>query len=269
MIVGAQRSGSTFLHDCLALGTSAVPSSLQKEVHYFDNKFYRSLDWYARFFRKVDAQRPEVQTYEASPYYLFHPTVPKRVNEHLPDTKILAVLRDPVERAVSHYKWMRQVGLEKRSAEDAFRHDADRMVLEEDRHYLRQFEDPLYFDFDHIHRSYLRRSMYHTQLERWLEHFDPLDIRVVRSQDLFSDTEAVLKRLSRFLGLEYTGYRGTDQTNTNESRDDIAVEHEACQFAERVLAPVRDRMQDLITPQMRVEASPEMSGSQAAGETHD
>jgi len=250
LIVGAQRSGSTFLHDCLAAATTAVPSPLQKEVHYFDNKYYRSLDWYARFFEDVGQKGPEVQTYEASPYYLFNPAVPGRVDADLPDVKILAVLREPVERAVSHYKWMRQVELETREAEDAFRADAERAHLERDERYLRNFEDPLYFDFDHIHYGYIRRSMYHTQIERWRAHFGPSDIRILRSEDLFEDTEAVLQSVADFLGLEYTGLEDTNQTNTNESRDEIEVGEAAYDIAERALTDVEEKLRAVVDPQM-------------------
>lgn len=269
LIVGAQRSGSTFLHDCLALGTSAVPSSLQKEVHYFDNKFYRSLDWYARFFQEVDAQQPEVQTYEASPYYLFHPAVPGRVDAALPDIKILAVLRDPVERAVSHYKWMRQLDLETRSAEEAFRADAGRVHLERDDQYLCNFENPLYFDFDHIHYGYIRRSMYHTQIERWRAYLGPSDIRILRSEDLFENTEPVLHSVADFLGLGYTGLEDTEQTNTNESRDEIEVGELARDIAKRSLADVEEKLRAVVDPQMIVETDAERADVQPEEPAHE
>jgi hypothetical protein len=52
LIVGAQRAGSTYLHDAISVCTDAEPSPLQKEIHYFDNKYYRRVNWYRRFFRK-------------------------------------------------------------------------------------------------------------------------------------------------------------------------------------------------------------------------
>lgn len=67
LVIGAQRSGSTFLHDTLAARTSAQCSPLQKEVHYFDNKYYKPLDWYARFFDSVDAEDNAVKAFETSP----------------------------------------------------------------------------------------------------------------------------------------------------------------------------------------------------------
>lgn len=269
LIVGAQRSGSTFLHDCLAAATSAVPSPLQKEVHYFDNKYYRSLDWYARFFEDVGNKGPEVQTYEASPYYLFNPAVPERVDAALRDIKILAVLRDPVERAVSHYKWMRQVDLETRSAEEAFRADAGRVHLERDEQYLCNFENPLYFDFDHIHYGYIRRSMYHTQIERWRAYLGPSDIRILRSEDLFENTEAVLHSVADFLGLGYTGLEDTEQTNTNESRDEIEVGEAARDIAKRALADVEEKLRAVVEPQMIVGIDPERADVQSGEPAHE
>ncbi len=269
LIIGAQRSGSTFLHDCLAAATTAVPSPFQKEVHYFDNKYYRRLGWYARFFEDVRSKRPKVQTYEASPYYLFNPAVPRRVATDLPEVKALAVLRDPGERAVSHYKWMRQVGLETRSAEEAFQADAERVYLEKDEQYLRNFEDPLYFDFDHIHHSYIRRSMYHTQVKRWLRHLGPSDIRIIRSEDLFEHTKVVLRSVARFLGLDFTGLEETEQTNNNESKDEIEVGEGAREIAEHALADVGEKLQAVIDPQMIVGGDPERTDVQLEGTAHE
>jgi hypothetical protein len=239
LIIGAQRSGSTFLHDTLARRTSAVPSPMQKEVHYFDNKYYRSIGWYARFFESLSGRSPTAKNFEASPYYLYHPAVPTRVRETLPHVKLVAVLRNPVERAVSQYRWMRQVDLEARDAAEAFEYDARRVSLETDKAYLERFEDPLSFDFDHIHRGYIRRSLYHVQLERWAAEFPKEKLLIVSSSAMFDETEAVLEDLTDFLGLEMredNSERGG--VNKNESTEKVEVSPEA----RRV---VRDSVQEV------------------------
>lgn len=254
LIIGAQRSGSTFLHDTLVQRTSARRSPLQKEVHYFDNKYYRSLSWYAKFFATADGNA--TKNFEASPYYLYHPAVPRRVKESLGSVKVVAVLRDPVERAVSQYKWIREVGLETREAEEAFRYDAKRLDWEKDPEYLERFADPLYFDFDHIHRGYLRRSLYDIQLRRWLHHFDSSRIRVLESSCLFNQTAAAVSKLAEFLGLEQGAGANKVSINQNSSRDDVEVSAAARRIAERHLQKVPERTEALLADEMIVGERP-------------
>ncbi|MCS3708301.1 hypothetical protein GGP62_003211 [Salinibacter ruber] len=248
LILGAQRSGSTFLHDRLSADTSAQCSPLQKEVHYFDNKYYRSLEWYAKFFRSIEGGG--VQNFETSPYYLYHPAAPRRVSESLPETKLLVVLRNPVERALSQFRWMREIGLETRDAVTAFRYDAERIGLEQDAEYLRQFEDPFHFDFDHHLRSYLRRSLYDVQLRRWLRRFDPSQIRVIPSRALFRRPEATIKEIASFLGVEYHGPNKKQKANRNASSRKIPVPEEARHIAERCLRRAGERTRAVVKDDM-------------------
>lgn len=252
LVIGAQRSGSTFLHDTLTARTSAQCSPLQKEVHYFDNKFYKPLDWYARFFESVDDSGDAVKTFETSPGYLYHPAVPERVKECLPEIKAVAVLRNPVERAISQYKWIRKCDLETRGPMEAFRADAENMEREQNENYLRQFQDPLYFDFEHFHHGYLRRSLYHVQLRRWLRHFASSQLRVLTSMALFEQTQNVMDELAAFLEIEHVGEAQMASINQNSSPDDIEIPSEARDIAEQHLADVGSKVQAVITPDMVV-----------------
>jgi len=252
LIIGAQRSGSTFLHDLLATQTSARCSPLQKEVHYFDNKYYKSLDWYARFFESVDEDGETVKTFETSPGYLYHPAAPKRIAESLPSVEAVAVLRDPVERALSQYRWMRQIGLETRGAVEAFRADARHLERERDSDSLQRFEDPLYFDFDHFQRGYLRRSLYHIQLERWLRHISSPRLRIVRSSFLFDRPDEVVERLASFLGLRHYSDRQTDSVNQNSARKDIAIPSDAHTIAEEHLEEVASQVEAIVDDEILI-----------------
>ncbi len=102
LVIGAQRAGSTslFAQLCAHPGVAA-PS--HKEIHYFDLQSFRGPRWYRSHFPPVASSRGRI-TGEASPYYLFHPAVPARVAEALPEVRLIALLRDPVARAYSHYQ---------------------------------------------------------------------------------------------------------------------------------------------------------------------
>jgi len=250
LLIGAQRSGSTFLNDYLNENTTAKGSPIQKEVHYFDNKFYKSVGWYSRFFEDLSSEGDSVKNFESSPYYLYHPAVPVRIKDCLPNIKAIAVLRDPVARSVSQYRWMRQVDLEARGPVEAFQYDAERIDRETDREYLEKFEDPLYFDFDHIHYGYIRRSLYHVQIQRWLEHFNPDNIRIISSSRLFDETEEVLERLSEFLGIEHHTPGRVEKVKQNASDRNITVPPEARDIAENHLKDVEDKVRNVVCRDM-------------------
>lgn len=250
LVIGAQRSGSTFLHDYLSHNTSARSSPLQKEVHFFDNKYYKGIRWYSRFFESLEGEEETVKNFEASPYYLYHPAVPRRIRECMPDVKAVAVLRNPVDRALSSFRWTKQVDLETREAEEAFRYDAERLEWETDPEYLKQFDDPLHFDFDHAQRGYLRRSLYHVQLQRWLEHFDASQIRVVCSQQLFENTQTVIDELASFAGIRHDGPQKLEAINRNKSRKNVHVSEKARDIVRKHLEGVEDAVQSVLTEEM-------------------
>jgi hypothetical protein len=161
---------------------------------------------------------------------------------------------------VSQYRWIRQIGLEARDAVTAFQYDAERLDWERDPDYLERFDDSLYFDFDHIHRGYLRRSLYDVQLWRWLECFDASQIRVLSSEHLFGDTEAVLEKLASFLGVALSDEEEVDAVNQNSSRDNVPVPDEARRIAERHLAGVVERTEAMLTDQMVIGNRPLLNG---------
>ncbi|MEX2132610.1 MAG: sulfotransferase domain-containing protein, partial [Acidimicrobiia bacterium] len=109
LIAGAMRCGTTSLnaylreHDEITVGQP-------KEVHFFDQNYERGIDWYLQHFPGSDTAKA---IGEATPAYLYFPEVAERIATTLPDVKILLLLRDPVDRAHSHYWHNRSVGREK------------------------------------------------------------------------------------------------------------------------------------------------------------
>lgn len=195
LIIGAQRAGTSSLYSYLRRNP-LVGKARRKEIHYFDFKYDRGLDWYRSQFptvaEKLAAERRvegEFLTGEASPYYLFHPLVPARVRETLPGVKLIALLRNPVTRAYSHYQLQCRRGNEQLSFEEAVERESER---------VREHRDP-----NRAPRrfSYLARGVYIDQLERWFSHFPAEQILVLRSEDLFEDPASVTETVSAFLGI--------------------------------------------------------------------
>ncbi|HEX2638591.1 MAG TPA: sulfotransferase [Gemmatimonadales bacterium] len=196
LILGAQRSGSTSLFNYLVQHPDVLPP-LGKEIHYFDLHYQRGLNWYRGRFPYAHRLRGGTLTLDASPYYLLHPLAPERAARLLPGAKLVALLRNPVERALSHYQHEVRGGRESLPFERAIEQEAERLSGEEER--LRS--DPTYYSFNHHRYSYVRRGRYLEQLRRWVEHFPRSQLLVLQSERLFADPVGVTATVHEFLGV--------------------------------------------------------------------
>jgi Sulfotransferase domain len=196
LIIGAQRSGTTSLFNYLVQHPQVLPP-LGKEVHYFDLHYQQGIQWYRGRFPFSYRLRGGTLTLDASPYYLVHPLVPQRVAETLPDIRVIALLRNPVDRALSHYQHELRAGRETLSFPEAIEREAERLAGEEDR--LRR--DPSYYSYNHHRFSYTWRGVYVEQLRRWEQHVPRSRILVLQSESLFQDPVSATARAQEFVGL--------------------------------------------------------------------
>jgi hypothetical protein len=196
LIIGAQRSGTTSLFNYLAEHPRVLPP-LGKEIHYFDFYYPLGIKYYRGRFPYRHRLRPGVMTVDATPYYLAHPLVPERAARLLPEAKLIAVLRNPVDRALSHYQHEIRGGHETLSFAEAIEKEAERLAGEEER--VRS--EPGYYSWTHRRFSYLRRGLYMEQLRRWLEFFPRSQLLVLQSEALFRDPAATMAVVHGFLGL--------------------------------------------------------------------
>lgn len=202
LIIGAQRSGTTTLFYDLCRHPQVAGSPV-KEVHFFDHQFWRGVDWYRSFFPRTTAQKrarrrgSDLVGGEATPSYLFHPAVPARVAATVPGVRLVAILRDPVDRAYSHYRASVARRIERLSFEDALTAEEDRLAGEEER----LIAQPGRRSFQHRHHAYVARGLYAEQLERWFAHFPREQFLILRAEDFFSRPQVVYARTLDFLGL--------------------------------------------------------------------
>lgn len=241
LIVGGQRCGSTSLHNYLA-EHPLVGRPRIKEIQYLSMEHARGERWYRGHFptrayaAAVGARRGRpLVVGEASPYYLFHPLAPRRAAALLPRARIIAVLRDPVARAYSHYQMEVAQGHEPLGFVEALDAEPERLAGE-----LERIErDPSYAAFAFRNFSYQARGDYLEQLRRWYDAYPAEQILVLRSEDLFADPARVVAQTLEFLGLPPFRGRGYRQLN----RRDYAGIGEAVQrrLAER-FAPGNERL---------------------------
>lgn len=200
IILGAQKAGTSSLFQFISEHPQVSPSS-KKEIHYFDGGIDTSTDlyqkgeyWYRAHFTKKSELGTGHITGEASPAYLFNPIVPERIYKTIPGAKLIAILRNPTERAISQYFHERKLDCENLSIDAALQQEESRLQL--------SYESREYNDFDFIHHSYQSRGLYKQQLDRYLQYFPLNQILVLSSEDFFTDPQGTLKQTFEFLDID-------------------------------------------------------------------
>ena len=214
LVIGAQKSGTSSLFRYLDQHPQ-VSGSVPKEVHYFSggldpavDNFTRGEGWYrAHFPRK--AGMAGMRAFEATPIYMLHPLAAGRIHALMPGVKLVAVLRNPTDRALSHYFHnVRNNGLR------GFQEDlgpAEAMAAEEAR------LAPILAAGDYkneIYRvaTYKARGRYLEQLRRYTDLFPRESLLVLRAEDLFADPAGQMDRLADFLGIDRIRSAGGGKT---------------------------------------------------------
>jgi len=193
LIIGAQKGGTTSLQWYVNQHPS-VRRPTRKELHYFTLHADRSVGWYrAHFPLRADG----TISGDATPYYLFHPAVPRRAHAVVPDARLIVLLRDPVKRAYSHYNHAVALGHEELSFADALAAEPERLAGEDEK----LLADPAARSLTHQRHSYVARGRYAGQLERWLALFPRDRLLVLISEELFADPVGKTLEVQRFLGL--------------------------------------------------------------------
>ena len=191
--IGVQKGGTTTLQCLLEQHPGAfLPAA--KELHYFSLHYALGEDWYRQQFTGA---MPDQRCGEITPYYLFHPAVPSRIQALLPKARLIVLLRDPVERALSQYFHSVRLRLEPLSLEEALAAEEQRLAVAEA---VLQATDGRHLS--HQEHSYMARSRYEQQLPVWESCFGAKQLLVLRSEDLFARAELVWTQLFQFLELE-------------------------------------------------------------------
>jgi hypothetical protein len=194
-IVGAPRAGTTTLYHWLR-GHPDIFMPGVKEPHFFTQiEPALAARWASVIGRPISDETEYLSLFrqagegqligEATPYYLWHPKAPQRIREKSPQARIIAILREPADRAYSHYLLYLETGWEKRSFERAVREDYGLPRRD-------MGTSLLYVDL----------GLYHDQVSRYLETFGPEQVRVYLYEDLSRPRE-LMQDVCAFLGIPF------------------------------------------------------------------
>lgn len=188
IIIGAMKSGTSTLHSNLQLHPEIGMSKL-KEPHYFDKFFDKPLSYYSDQFPQEKRLNGE-----STPAYTWNhifPEVPKRIFNTVPNVKLVYLLRDPIDRIISHLHHDLYRGRVKYK-------DVDKVVLE--------------------NSNYVQISSYYTQLGHYLEYFDLEKIYILETYSLQKDTNRTLNEICQFLGAEEFDFTDLIKARNQSSR---------------------------------------------------
>ncbi len=194
LIIGAQKAGTTSLYHHLICHPNIAPARF-KELHFFDRHFSNGPEWYRAYFPRHGHSGESFVTGESTPDYLSGWWVPDRIRSIIPEAKFIVLLRNPVDRAYSHFHHNVRKGVEFRSFENAIEDERKRMMASEINTVgpnSKNFFGPF---------AYIGRSLYGPQIAHWLKYFSMDQFLFLNSEDLFSKPSFQFSRILSFLNL--------------------------------------------------------------------
>lgn len=239
IVIGTQKGGTSSMFRYL-LQHPQYHGAINKEVHFFDYRYDKGLGWYQAMF-PFRSEIPEGSvTGEASPFYMYHPLVPARVAESIPDAKLIVLLRNPVDRALSHYYHNVRRGRSQLPIQEAF--DREQEIIGPERERLKNKE--IFKPHDFRYFAYTERGLYVEQLERWFQHFPREQFFIRASEDFYTGGHAFMREVFEFLKID-PDYQISDFTPGNvgiERTEDPALRERL----EAYFAPYNKRLEDLL-----------------------
>ncbi|ASJ08228.1 hypothetical protein A3L11_02890 [Thermococcus siculi] len=189
LVCGTMKGGTTSLYYYLREHPE-IYLPTKEEIHFFDLHFGRGIGFYKKYF--ADVRKGHKAVGEVTPDYMYLEHIPELIHETIPDVKLIFILRNPVDRAYSHYwhavtKW----GVEYLPFERAIEAEPERISRG---------------TAHHRYYSYLDRGKYALQLKRFRKYFDDDQMLVLITEEFKRDPVESLKRVFEFLGVDPNRY---------------------------------------------------------------
>jgi hypothetical protein len=197
IIIGSTRCGTTSLYNYLGAHPQikTAKGGAWQEIHFFDyeDNYKKGIEWYKNQFPSA------LVTVDSSPTMLQHKLAPQRVFTHysMYDIKLIVLLRNPIERAYSDYWLARKKNWIAEPFEISIAKEPSRLKHDLKRGSFWKNK----FNMSHHHlRGFIERGMYAKHLREWMQLYD--NIKVIRSEDLYEDTQQTVNSVFRWLGVQ-------------------------------------------------------------------
>lgn len=216
-ILGVQKGGTSTLHKYLS-ESDELFFPFKKELHFFDAYYSKGMKWYHDKFI-APAGKQYKHAGEATPYYFFHPEIPKRIYKEFPTAKFVILFRNPIERAFSHYQMSVRRELENRSFDEAINNEA--RYIRWQRFKMRWNKK---FNLKHVEKSYISRGFYGKQLGRWLKLFPRESFLFLKSEDFFTNPQPLVNKVCDFLDIKSINISEPEVVNAGNYNEELTNE---------------------------------------------
>jgi tetratricopeptide (TPR) repeat protein len=220
VIIGSQRCGTTSLYTYLAQHPQIL-TPIKKEMDFFSWHFDRGIDWYLAHFPPMP-EGEQFLTGEASPSYCDSLEAPERLYNAFPEAKLVVLLRNPVDRAISQFYRLTDLNWEVRSFDRAISDEIARLA-----------QNPAYIIGEEP-GNYLARGRYIEFIKNWLDFFPKEQLLILQSEDFYAGAATTVKQVLEFLDLPE--YQLPEYQNANPG------------YYQPISDSVRDRLSDYFRP---------------------
>jgi len=203
MVCGAQKAGTSSLHAYLSKHPKVFMSE-KKELHFFDNEeVFSSMPVNTNNYHKNFNFTDNYKFYgESTPIYFYWNQSPHRIFLYNPDVKIIILLRNPIERAFSHWKMEFRRKNDTLNFTEAIKNENTRIKIN--------------LPFQHKVYSYIDRGFYFEQIRRFKFYFKIENILFIKSESFFSNTQNEMNRIFDFLDLDRINFNSFKKHNAGD-----------------------------------------------------
>jgi len=190
IVAGASKSGTSSIYFYLSRHPQILLSHT-KEIDFYWQNYHRGIDWYLAHFPTITDQ-DNFLTGEATPNYLRFPQVAKRIKNTFPQTKIIILLRNPADRAISWHYHKLNTGLTNQSLAPAIAEEIERLKTVSEK----EITNTGFYNPDNI-----LSSLYIYKIKPWIELLGRERFLILKSEDFYSDPLTSMSQVFDFLGL--------------------------------------------------------------------
>lgn len=191
IIIGAEKCGTDSLYHYITQHQQVIPS-LESGVHFFTYNFHKGLDWYLAHFPRFDDRSKYITGEVSNSYLSCEQHTPQKLLELFPKSKLLVLLRNPVERSISHYQQLVSLGRESRSFAEVVELEIAALQHIEDIWSLKQ-------QYWQIGNGTIWHSLYVYFLQNWLTFFERQQLLIILSSDLLNNPSETMNQVFEFL----------------------------------------------------------------------
>jgi hypothetical protein len=285
VIAGSQKCGTTSLYSYLLKHPQMIPLADstkalgKKETRFFSSHYTRDFSVYMSNFQPISSMmhnKKKVITGEGSPEYIYEPLVPSRLKRSMPDVKLIFLIRDPIDRAYSHFNHGRMIqtnnsldgGHDFKTLMNFQIEIVKRCLLQENSDIWAIFEKCYQLlsleteQKNKIMRSswlmdMIKEGLYARHLKNYLLHFSPSQMLVIKSEDFYSDEPYYLRKVCRFLGIDenqdwktitskiYNFEEHTDVVGRNTTNIYEPLEHSVRLDLQKFFKPLNEELNEI------------------------